>query len=40
VQALTVKLLKPRVLGGVLASVLSVILVSFARRALSERREG
>jgi hypothetical protein len=39
VQALTVKLLKPRVLGGVLASVLSVVLVSFARRALSERRE-
>lgn len=40
VQALTVKLLRPRVLGAALASVLSVVLVSFARRALSDRREG
>ena len=40
VQALAVKLLKPRLLGGVLAGVLSMVLVSFARRALTDRRDG
>jgi hypothetical protein len=38
VQALAVKLLRPRLLGGVLAGVLSMVLVSFARRALTDRR--
>ena len=40
VQALAVKLLRPRLLGGVLAGVLSMVLVSFARRALNDRRDG
>ncbi len=40
VQALAVKLLRPRLLGGVLAAILSMVLVSFARRALTGRRDG
>ncbi len=40
VQALAVKLLRPRLLGGVLAGVLSMVLVSLVRRALTGRRDG